>query len=129
MQHSIVNLEGKALASSVDLPGAKSALIDMVNAQPDLQDELLILSYDDDGSPVGEGLMFSDIVDQLLPTFGFGRILSMPHSGHAAFVTTTAATRAELIRKPDFLSGTELAGPSEQRPNPLITRQRSLTAA
>jgi hypothetical protein len=57
----IVDTSGKRLDSFWDAGAAESALRAMVETEPDLADEVLLLTYSDEGEPVEPARMLSDL--------------------------------------------------------------------
>jgi len=62
MFYSLVNLEGKTLDSFRDADQARDALRAAVRAQPELAEELLLLSNTDEGEAAGPSQMFADLL-------------------------------------------------------------------
>lgn len=93
MNYSIIDMEGHQFASTPDLAEARRQVVKLVDEDPSLTDELLLLSYGDDGRVVDETLSARTILEALLPlqtkvtsgTHGQpARGLSRPHSARPA---------------------------------------------
>lgn len=61
MHYSIVNLDGKPLASFQNLDLAEEALRTSVDVDPSLRDELVLLQTTDEGDVAGPSLMYEDL--------------------------------------------------------------------
>ena len=61
MQHAILDSAGNTVASFDDALAARASLHAMVAVEPEAAEHLALLTYDDDGIPVGEALTVFDV--------------------------------------------------------------------
>ena len=61
MTHMILDSSGNAINSFYDEVAARAALRAIVERDPAAAEDVLLISYGDDGDPVGEAVMVSDL--------------------------------------------------------------------
>jgi hypothetical protein len=64
---ALYDSEGRRHGSFEEESAAREALIETVRARPALESELVLLAYDDDGEPIGDGVMFEDLLPPTAP--------------------------------------------------------------
>lgn len=61
MTYMILDSSGNAIASYTDAVSARAALRSIVEQEPEAADHVLLIAYNEQGEPVGEAMMVSDL--------------------------------------------------------------------
>lgn len=67
MQYLMTDSEGNVLDTFTNEVAARSALRAVVSNAPSAIDEVLLVPYNDDGTPAGDAMMFRDITAGVSP--------------------------------------------------------------
>lgn len=96
MHYLMTDSEGNVLDTFVDDVTARSALRTVVNNSPGAIDDVLLVPYNDDGSPAGEAVMFRDITADVV---SLAMDLAFTHSIRSYVYETVTPVYTQTIKK------------------------------